>query len=121
MAKKVYAVRVLVETDDDIDVVENMTRRWGESMFGGFVLLDLTQVKTSLAEIDTLAHVISKMTQAQGKIHEALGRTTTIFEHTAGHLQKMTDIFIKANEPDETTDEEVETEETQNEATDEDV
>lgn len=102
MAEKVYAVRILVETDEDIKTVESKVRGWGDASFEGFVLLDLALVKTSLAEVDTLAHTIAVMVRSQARIQESLETVTTAFEKTSKVMQEMIDVEGKA---DEATDE----------------
>lgn len=98
MAEKVYAVRILVETDEDIKTVESKVRGWGEASFEGFVLLDLALVKTSLAEVDTLAHTIAVMVRSQVNIQESLEKTTTAFEKTSEVMQEMIDVRCKTDE-----------------------
>lgn len=102
MAEKVYAVRILVETDEDIKTVESKVRGWGEASFEGFVLLDLALVKTSLAEVDTLAHTIAVMVRSQARIQESLETVTTAFEKTSKVMQEMIDVRDKIAE-DNTT------------------
>jgi len=117
MSKKVYAVRILVESDEVAEVVESRVRGWGEATFEGFVLLDLAHVRTSLAEIDTFAHTIAKMIKSQENIHEVLEKTTSAFTETIVCLKDLIGVVDLWGRPSEAIVEEAETEDVQTEET----
>lgn len=112
MSKKVYSVRILVETEEDVEVIESRVRGWGEATFEGFVLLDLTHVKTSLVDIDSLAHTLAKMIKSQENMQESLRQTIDAFNMTSTGIKQLINDYlqVQVKEPDEAT-----TEETQDE------
>ena len=65
MPKRVYALRILVETGDDIEIVESRVRGWGEATFDGFICLELVPTQTSIVDMDTLSHSIASMVKSQ--------------------------------------------------------
>jgi len=106
MAKKVYALRILVETGEDIEIVESTMRVWGKATFHGFVLLELVPTQTSLVDIDTLSHTLSSMVKSQERMQKALRETIDIFTKISGLVQQLIAALLHKKKPDEATTEE---------------
>lgn len=105
MSKNVYAVRILVETEEDVEAVESRVRGWGEATFEGFVLLDLDHVKTSLIDIDSLAHTLSRMIKSQENMQEVLRDTTSVFMQTNENLREIVGVLTSRTEQNKVTNE----------------
>lgn len=101
MSKKVYALRLLVETGEDIEIVESRMRGWGEATFDGFILLELVTTQTSLVDMDTLGHTLSSMVKSQERMQNALKETIDIFTTTSGLTQQLIKALLHKAKPDE--------------------
>lgn len=107
MSKAVYALRILVETDENMETVESRVRGWGEATFGGFILLELTRTRASLADIDTLSHAIAQMVKHQETTLAALEtmqggleRTIDTFDNIVGVMRQLVGVLSSTKRPD---------------------
>lgn len=128
MSKAVYALRILVETGENMETVESHIRGWGEATFEGFILLELTRTRESLAGIDTLSHAIAQMVKRQETTLAALEttqggleRTIDTFDNVVGVMKQLVGVLSGAKRPDEVTTEEDKAEEVQDEVAVEEV
>lgn len=101
MSKKVYALRILVETGDDIEIVESRVRGWGEATFDGFICLELAQTQTSIVDMDTLSHSIASMVKNQEALRVALADTLGVLTKTSRLTQQLIEALLHKAKPDE--------------------
>ncbi len=103
MSKRVYALRILVETSEAIEIVESRMRGWGEATFEGFILLELVATRTSLVDMDTLSHSIASMAKDQEALQIALKNIIDVLTKTSGHMQALLLAMAQRVKPDEAT------------------
>ena len=106
MTKKVYSLRILVETSEEIEIVESRVRGWGEATFDGFVCLELVHTQTSIVDMDTLGHTIASMVRSQDRMQQALKDTIDVFTKTSGLMQQLIQALLHKAKPDKAVTEE---------------